>query len=184
MQCPKTRTARNLICWFASVLIAAELSACAVAAPEQTSNVSDQAAVEATLDELHAQAAAANYDAYFALYESDAVFLGTDRTEYWPIEDFKAYSKARFDTGTGWTYTPLTRELHFFENTAWFEEELLSESYGQVRGTGVLIRTAQGWKITQYNLTLPIPNDLFDDIAQDIKTFYKATATSQVQPSQ
>ena len=125
------------------------------------------------LDQLHLQAAAADYKRYFELYTEDAVFLGTDRSEYWPLEAFKAYSKPHFDKGKGWTYTPLKRELHFFENTAWFEEELLSESYGQVRGTGVLVRTELGWKVAQYNLTLPIPNPMFGEIANDVKDFYR-----------
>ena len=132
-----------------------------------------EASVNSVLNELHEQASAANFERYFSLYTDDAVFLGTDRDEYWPIEDFKAYAKPHFDKGNGWTYTPLERQLHFAGNTAWFEEQLLSESYGQVRGTGVLVRTDNGWKVAQYNLTLPIPNPIFDTIAEDIKAYYR-----------
>ena len=134
--------------------------------------------VNAVLDDLHAQAAAANFLGYFELYAPTAVFLGTDRSEYWPLEEFKAYTKPRFETGKGWTYTPISRQLHFHGNTAWFEEELRSESYGRVRGTGVLVKlpdAASGsdlWRVAQYNLTLPIPNPLFSDVAKNIKEFY------------
>ena len=134
--------------------------------------------VNAVLDDLHAQAAAANFLGYFELYSADAVFLGTDRSEYWPLEEFKAYTKPRFETGKGWTYTPISRQLHFHGNAAWFEEELLSENYGRVRGTGVLVKRTSAsdqsnrWRVAQYNLTLPIPNPLFSDIAKNIKEFY------------
>lgn len=136
-------------------------------------------AIGAVLDELHAQAAAANFDDYFALFTDSAVFLGTDRDEYWPIEDFKSYAQPHFSAGTGWTYQPLNRSVHIYENTAWFEEELLSAKYGQVRGTGVLVRQSQlngtvRWKVAQYNLTLPIPNSLFGDIAKEIDAHYNA----------
>jgi len=163
-----------------------------------TVEVATKAQIGDVLDELHAQAAAANFDAYFALYAKNAVFLGTDRSEYWPIGDFRAYAKPHFDAGNGWTYKPLNRAVHLFENTAWFEEELLSEKYGQVRGTGVLIRENQKdgervWKVAQYNLTLPIPNSLFGDIAKEIEAHYSAspaeetggeTAINRAQPSQ
>ncbi|MBL6904440.1 MAG: nuclear transport factor 2 family protein [Pseudomonadales bacterium] len=55
--------------------------------------------------------------------------------------------------------------------SAWFDEALLSQSYGSSRGTGVLIRTAQGWKISQYHLTLPIPNGMVRDITNQIKEY-------------
>ena len=147
------------------------------------------AAVEAVLNELHAQAAAANYDAYFALYTDEAVFLGTDRDEYWPIEDFKVYAQPHFSAGNGWTYEPLNRSVHFYENTAWFEEELRSAKYGRVRGTGVLVQQRQSsgalvWKVAQYNLTLPIPNSLFGGVAKIIEAHYDSIATNPAQPSQ
>lgn|GEM_PF-737153 len=145
----------------------------------QDSEALQQVAVSAVLDELHAQAAAANFEAYFALFTNEAVFIGTDRTEYWPIDDFKAYAQPHFSAGNGWTYQPLNRAVHLHERTAWFEEELISAKYGRVRGTGVLVHEPQSsgasvWKVAQYNLTLPIPNSLFDDIAKEIEAHYNA----------
>ncbi|MBV19632.1 MAG: hypothetical protein CL870_00845 [Cytophagia bacterium] len=59
------------------------------------------------------------------------------------------------------------------KNTAWFDEELSNEKYGVFRGTGVLIKTDEGWKISQYNLLLPIPNELLIDYSKEIKLFLK-----------
>ena len=46
---------------------------------------------------------------YFDRYSSDAVFLGTDKTERWTIEEFKNYAKTAFADGHGWTYKVIDR---------------------------------------------------------------------------
>jgi hypothetical protein len=38
----------------------------------------------------------------------------------------------------------------------------------------VLLRTGEGWRIVQYNLALPIPNELFGGIASEIAEYYEA----------
>jgi ketosteroid isomerase-like protein len=132
----------------------------------------DRAAVSAVLDALHEQAAAADFEGYFSLYHDDAVFMGTDRAEYWPLAEFKSYTQARFADGTGWTYSASERVIHLSGDAAWFEERLQHDRYGETRGTGVLLRTPSGWKVAQYNLTLPIPNDLFEHMATEIAEYY------------
>jgi SnoaL-like domain len=118
--------------------------------------------VSAVLDALHTAASEADYDRYFSLYAENAVFLGTDATERWPIGQFKNYTKARFDEGTGWTYLMQERNIEFSPDgsVAWFDEALTNENMGLTRGTGVLVLTDGEWKITQYNLTVPVPNEL------------------------
>ena len=130
-------------------------------------------AVAGILDALHQRAAAADFSGYFALFHDDAVFMGTDRQEYWPLAEFKAYTKARFAAGQGWTYVPTERFIHQRGAVVWFEERLLHERYGETRGTGVLVRDAGQWRISQYNLTLPIPNDLFVRYAKEIFNHYR-----------
>lgn len=130
-------------------------------APPQDKSLRNHA-VWTVLDHLHARAAAADFDGYFALYTPNAVFLGTDGTERWPIEEFKAYTKDRFATGKGWTYTSRDRFIFFSEDgrTAWFDEMLDNAKYGECRGSGVLVYGLDGtWRIAQYNLSKPIPND-------------------------
>ena len=129
----------------------------------------DRAAIDAVLDGYHQAAATANWDTYFSLMSEDGVFLGTDATERWTKSEFQAYAGTR----QGWLYTPQVRHINLTPDgdSAWFDEILLSESYGTSRGTGVLIRTNDGWKISQYHLTLPIPNALARSITDEIKQF-------------
>ncbi len=129
------------------------------------------AAVAAVLDELHAAASAADFERYFAVYADDAVFLGTDATERWPIDDFKEYARARFSEGRGWTYVVKERHVSLSEDgtTAWFDERLDNEHLGDTRGSGVLVRRDGAWKVAQYNLTIPIPNELADEVVARVR---------------
>lgn len=129
----------------------------------------DESAVGAVLDQYHEAAAAGDWAVYFDLMSEDGVFLGTDAGERWPKEVFREYAGNR----SGWLYTPRERNINFTPdgNTAWFDEILDSASYGTSRGTGVLIRTEAGWKISQYHLTFPIPNALAGDVTDQIKEY-------------
>ncbi len=133
----------------------------------------EEAIVSDVLDALHQAAADADYDRYFSLFADNAVFIGTDISERWPIDVFQAYAKERFDTGVGWTYVMTERHIDFSANgdVAWFDENLWTDKYGASRGTGVLVKTDEGWKITQYHLTYPIPNDLAAEMTARIKEF-------------
>ena len=130
--------------------------------------------VDLVLDNLHLYASQANGTAYFDLFADDAVFFGTDISERWPKVEFSKYATDRMSSGTGWTYFMKERNLYFSndDKTAWFDEILTNKSYGEFRGTGVLKMVGSQWKIVQYNLLLPIPNNLMKKYAFEIKTFY------------
>ncbi len=142
-----------------------------------TSNSSvadDTGKVEQALDSLHQYAAEADAENYFKLFTDDAVFIGTDVNEYWTIDEFKSYALPFFDQGKGWVYVSKGRDIRFSDqgDVAWFHEVLDSKNYGTSRGTGVLVLTPGGeWKIAQYHLTFPLPNDLAAEITERIKTF-------------
>ena len=51
-----------------------------------------QEKLDVLLDGLHQDAHEGNFETYFARYSSDAIFLGTDKTERWTIEEFKDYA--------------------------------------------------------------------------------------------
>lgn len=129
--------------------------------------------VSSVIDALHQYASEAKFENYFNLYSPDAVFIGTDASETWSLEEFKNYAKPVFDRGTGWTYISKDRHIYFSPNqdVAWFDELLDNTSLGLTRGTGVLVKTKNGWKVTQYHLTIPIPNDIADDVAKQIKAY-------------
>ena len=58
--------------------------------------------------------------------------------------------------------------------TAWFDEALDSASYGECRGSGALQLYQDGWKIEQYNLTIPIPNEIAKQVVEDIRALMQS----------
>lgn len=134
--------------------------------------------VESVLDTLHLAASQVDAKTYFGLFTEDAIFIGTDVSEYWNIEKFKSYTMPYFNKDTGWTYVPRNREIKFSDSgkVAWFHEVLDNKSYGTTRGTGVLVLTKNNkWLIAQYHLTIPIPNDLAAGVAEKIKVYETGT---------
>lgn len=160
-----------------AVLLAA---ACAQPAPVAPAPdlAAERAAVDSVLTALHQTASEGAWDQYFALYTPDAVFMGTDATERWNIAEFKDYASAT----AGWTYTMTERNLVVDDagTTAWFDERLRNDSYGETRGTGVLVKGDSGWHVAQYNLTIPIPNDLAREFTTRIAA--QATAADSAMP--
>jgi ketosteroid isomerase-like protein len=146
------------------------LAGCA-SAPGPADREAGAAAVASVLDSFHEAASRADGEAYFAALAPDAVFIGTDPSERWSVAEFRAFAAPYFSAGKGWTYVPRDRhiELDAGGDTAWFDEMLDNASYGVCRGTGVLVRSGGGWKIAQYHLTIPIPNDLAKEIVGIIR---------------
>ena len=133
--------------------------------------MSERAAVEAVLDAFHAAAAAADEEAYLATLAESMVFLGTAPGERWEAAGWRDFVHSYFSRGKGWVYVPAARTVSFSEDgvTAWFDETAENEHYGACRGTGVLTRRASGWRIEQYNLTIPIPDEIAGDVVARIR---------------
>lgn len=158
----------------AGLLALLTLTACAPATEAApVDRAAEEAAVSAVLDDLHRLAAEADFEPYFQLFTEDAVFFGTDATERWSIPEFQGYAIPEDGTPPrGWDYRMTERHV-FLDgdgDTAWFDERLENVNYGETRGTGVLIRTSEGWKISQYNLTIPIPNELAREFVDRIRS--------------
>jgi len=136
----------------------------------------DTIAIASVVDAFHSAASRADEDAYFALLAPNAVFLGTDATERWDKAAFLAFAHPYFSKGKGWTFTPRNRHIDLSRDgkVAWFDERLDSATYGECRGSGVLEKLDGGWKITQYHLTIPMPNDLAKDLVARIREAKKA----------
>ncbi|MGJ8678849.1 nuclear transport factor 2 family protein [Paraglaciecola sp.] len=126
--------------------------------------------VNQTLDNFHQAASEARLKDYFSLLTEHAVFIGTDATERWNKDQFYQFAKPYFDQGKGWSYTPKNRHIYFSNNKqiAWFDEMVTNKNFCECRGTGVLELTDSGWKISQYHLTIPVPNDLAKDLVKKI----------------
>ncbi len=164
---------RILIVLLAAFLLAGCAHERAAARRPEWSEVRTRTDVARALDDLHDAASKAQADRYFGLFTTDAVFLGTDASERWTIEQFKGYALPLFSKGRGWTYTPRERHIQVGnDGVAWFDELLDNAKYGTCRGSGLLRQQPSGvWRIAQYDLSVPIPNDMLPGIAEEIRKF-------------
>lgn len=130
--------------------------------------VDPRPAIDAVLDGFHAAAARADFEGYFGSMTADAVFIGTDATERWDRKAFESFARPHFEGEEAWSYTPIERHVDSKAGVAWFDERLTHATYGEVRGSGVLLRTEEGWKVRQYVLSFPIPNAVAGDVVKQI----------------
>jgi len=147
------------------------LAACASPSEPGMTTAEAESAVSDVLDALHEAAAQSEFDRYFGLYTEDAIFMGTDATERWTVDEFKEYARVPFQEGRGWTYTMTERNVFIGPGgrTAWFDERLENANLGDTRGTGALVLRDGSWKIAQYNLTIPVPNSLARAFVAEIR---------------
>ena len=154
-------------------LVTVQAYAAQVTAPQLTKDNTSKPfpKAAAVLDKLHQAATRADWDTYFSLYLPEAVFIGTDATEHWSMSEFEGYARPT----DGWEYTVKNRvfvsvKTQNNDRVLMFDELLDSASYGLSRGTGTLIKTDSGWKIAQYHLSFPIPNEIAKEITARIKS--------------
>lgn len=152
-----------------AMLVLALLAACA--APPATPDAAPEREAARVLDDLHRLASLADGEAYFALFAPDAVYIGTDASERWSVAEFRAFAEPYFSKGRGWTYVVSERHLTAAADgrTVWFDERLENASYGECRGSGVLVLGPGGWRIAQYVLSLPVPNELARDLVERVR---------------
>ncbi len=133
------------------------------------------ASVDSVLDDFHDAASKADAERYFGHFTKTGYFIGTDASERWPVDDFRRYAEPFFMVGKGWTYVPTIRHVSYSKDggVAWFDEMLMNQSYGETRGSGVLVRDGETWKIAQYHLTVPIPNSLMNKVVGLIRASQK-----------
>jgi hypothetical protein len=124
----------------------------------------DLASINKFVDDWHLAAAQANAKVFFGSMEENAVYIGTDKTERWTKTEFINFAKPYFDKGKAWDFKPFDRDVHVTNDgkIVWFSE-LLTTWMGTCRGSGVMISTPDGWKITQYHLSVTVPNDIIRD---------------------
>lgn len=126
--------------------------------------------VAAVLDDWHQAASVADEARYFGHFAPNGVFMGTDATERWTVGEFRVWARPYFAKGKAWNFKPRDRHIAFSGDgkVAWFDEMLDTANLGVCRGSGVLTLTGGVWKISQYNLSIPIPNALADGIVGQI----------------
>jgi len=113
------------------------------------------------LDAFHLAASQADASAYLGWLAPNAIFVGTDATEHWDRKAFADYVNRYFGKGKGWKMSVEWRRviLSSTGQVAWFEEKLRHAKYGPLRGSGVMEKLKGQWKVAQYVLSFPIPND-------------------------
>ncbi|PRP67899.1 nuclear transport factor 2 family protein [Nonlabens agnitus] len=114
--------------------------------------------VNQVIDQWHEAAANAQFETYFDLMSNDAVFIGTDATENWQLEEFKAFAKPFFDKGKAWSFTSLERNIYSVNGVTYFDE-LLDTQMGVCRGSGVIKKQNGKPVIAHYVLSIAVPND-------------------------
>ncbi|WP_439131528.1 nuclear transport factor 2 family protein [Polaribacter sp.] len=116
--------------------------------------------INTLLNDWHLAATEANFNDYFGKMDSISVFIGTDATENWDKTAFAKFSKPYFDKGKAWDFKTLERNIYISNlgNFAWFDE-LLHSWMGTCRGSGVLEKKENTWKIKHYVLSVSIPNE-------------------------
>jgi SnoaL-like domain len=146
----------------------------ASAGPKPTAD-SPKAEINRVLDDWHDAAARADEKRYFGYFTADAVFLGTDAHERWTIKQFRKFAHPYFARGKAWNFKPKDRHITLAADrrVAWFDESLDTPNLGPARGSGVLVLQGHGWKIAQYNLSVPIPNELMAKVKQIIEAARK-----------
>lgn len=125
----------------------------------------DKEKINILIDNWHKAAAEANYNNYFNVMTDDAVFIGTDATENWNKKAFQTFAKPFFDKGKAWDFKPIERHVYISKDgkTAWFDE-LLDTWMKVCRGSGVVVKEGNEWKIQQYVLSMTVPNDNTDAV--------------------
>jgi ketosteroid isomerase-like protein len=124
--------------------------------------------IEAVLTDFHAAAAEGDAERYFAYLSPDSVFFGTDAAERWPYDEYVALLQPLFEQGVKIVNEPVEQNVFVADDgdMAWFDETLEKPKYGEMRATGVLRHTDEGWKIVQFHLTFPIPNEIVPDVVK------------------
>jgi ketosteroid isomerase-like protein len=121
--------------------------------------VSAEPSPEAALAALYDAGAKSDATAFVSLLTEDAVVLGLDGENRLQGQALRDFISASFAQGKSWSYRSSARQTQLSADgaVAWFDEILEQES-AHGRSSGVLVRTGEGWKIAQYNVTLPLAN--------------------------
>lgn len=75
------------------------------------------------------------------------------------------WAKPFFDRGKAWDFTSIERHIYFNKvgDIAWFDE-LLNTQMKICRGSGVLVKQGNDWKVQQYILSTTVPNEILDSV--------------------
>lgn len=153
-----------------------------VGIPLQALGTASHKSPETLLDRLHKAAAESNLEDYFACFDKNGRFIGTDASENWSASEFMVYASPHFKSKNGWEYRPLkdSRKLSYINagqvvnSVCLFDELLESVSFRIIcRGTGALVfnEERESWLLLSYHLSFPIPNEIAEETCKRISAY-------------
>lgn len=124
-------------------------------------------AIDELITNWHLAASEADSAAYFDQMTVDARYLGTDKTEHWSKVAFTTFAAPYFAKGKAWDFKTIKRHVYSddYENFAWFDETL-DTWMGVCRGSGIVTREGNKWKIKHYVLSMTINNDKVREVIE------------------
>ena len=134
--------------------------------------------VNAFVDGWHDDAAHARM-VYFDKMAADGVYIGTDRSELWQRDAFRAWGRKYFEgKESAWTFHATRRNVYVADDgrTIWFDELLDTENMGHCMASGVIRKTATGFEIVHYQLSIAVPNEVAGQVTGLIKAAEAKTA--------
>ncbi|MBC35516.1 MAG: hypothetical protein CL663_05685 [Bacteroidetes bacterium] len=154
-----------------SIVLVLLIQACTIESKPKQFTL-DQETINNLIETWHQAATDADFDTYFACMTESSYFIGTDASEKWNTNEFKAFCKPIFDRGSAWEFKTIKRQIFISEqgDVAWFDEQL-DTWMGVCMSSGVVVRTDEGWKIEHYQLSIAVPNDVVDDFISLVKKY-------------
>jgi hypothetical protein len=153
------------------LILACSLFLASLAASAQTQDAELARQVNAFVDEWHDDAAHARL-AYFDKMAKDGVYIGTDKSELWHRDEFKAWARRFFERKSAWSFHATRRNVYGSADKSmiWFDE-LLDTQMGTCMASGVIRKTANGFEIMHYQLSMAVPNEVNGQVVKLVKEF-------------
>ncbi|MFL6658532.1 MAG: nuclear transport factor 2 family protein [Massilia sp.] len=125
--------------------------------------------INAFIDEWHDDAANARL-AYFDKIAPHGIYIGTDKTELWNRDQFKAWAQRFFERKSAWSFKAVKRNVYMSADKKfiWFDE-LLDTQMGPCQASGVIRKTDKGFEIEHYQLSIAVPNEVADKVTKLVK---------------
>jgi hypothetical protein len=134
--------------------------------------------VNAFVDGWHDDAAHARM-AYFDKMAPDGVYIGTDRSELWQRDAFKAWGRKYFEgKKSAWSFKATRRNVYTSEDgkLIWFDELLDTPNMGHCMASGVIRKTNKGFEILHYQLSMAVPNAVAKQVTELVRQAEAAPA--------
>lgn len=123
------------------------------------------------LDDWHLAASEHDAERYFGHMTDEAEFVGLEEAQRWSKQALRDWTRSAFKDRQMWTFRSSERHMSISPagDVAWFDELLDTPGMGTGRGTGVLVKQGEDWKISLYVLSLPIPSRAFAEVLEVIR---------------